>query len=202
MIELFELKNNQLASKSEIQEMYDVLHSSTRTSEPAEWRANLESVFDVNGFLKYLAVNNTIQNWDTYGNMTHNYYLYHDPADGLLKWIVWDNNEAFTSGVGDRAALSLGMSEVGAGWPLISYIIDQPEYEAIYKNHLSNFVGTSFNYSRMNNICSSQQSLLYNSVSNERSGYTFVNGTSNFTSAVNALKLYCSSRISAVFNYL
>ena len=198
----FELKNNDGASKSEIQEMYDILHSADRTSNPEQWRENLESVFDVDGFLKYLAANNTIQNWDTYGNMTHNYYLYHDPADGLLKWIVWDNNEAFTSGTGNNSALSLAMSEVTDEWPLISYIIDQDEYETIYKNYLNSFITTSFEYGRMSEIYSAQETLLYNSVSSERSGYSFVNGISNFTSGVNTLKTHCSTRISAVNSFL
>jgi len=97
----FELKTNELtANKSDIQAMYDRLQSSNRTSNPSQWKKDLEAVFDVDGYLKYLAVNNTIQNWDTYGLMTHNYYLYNDPKDGLLKWIVWDNNEAFSSGKG------------------------------------------------------------------------------------------------------
>ena len=54
---------------------------------------DLEEVFDVSGFLNYLAVNSVIQNWDTYGIMSHNYYLYHDPTTDLLTWIPWDNNE-------------------------------------------------------------------------------------------------------------
>ncbi len=198
----FELKNNGSSDKEEITEMYDILHSSLRFSDPTQWRADLESVFDVDGFLKYLAVNNTIQNWDTYGNMTHNYYLYHDPLDGLLKWIIWDNNEAFSSGTGNRSAVSLGMSEVGSDWPLMSYLISQPEYEAIYKEHLSGFINGTFKYSRMEAVYSSQASLLSESVSEEESGYSFVNGINNFNSAVNSLKAHCQSRINAVNDYL
>lgn len=198
----FELKNNNSSDKDDIQEMYDILQSSLRTSDPTQWKADLESVFDVDGFLKYLAVNNTIQNWDTYGNMTHNYYLYHDPVDDLIKWIVWDNNEAFSSGTGNRSAVSLGMSEVGAEWPLINYLISQAEYEENYKNHLSSFVNSKFKYSRMEAIYSDQASLLSNSVSEEESGYSFVNGVSNFNAAVSSLKTHCQSRISAVNDYL
>ena len=63
---------------------------------PAQWRAKLESVFDVDHFLKWLAVNTAIDNWDTYGAMAHNYYLYGDPKQkGRLQWIPWDNNMAF-----------------------------------------------------------------------------------------------------------
>lgn len=198
----FELKTNSGGSKADIQEMYDILHSSERTSNPSLWRANLESVFDVDGFLKYLAANNTIQNWDTYGNMTHNYYLYHDPADDLLKWIVWDNNEAFLEGSGMRAPLSLSMDEVDSDWPLINYLMDQSEYESIYENYLASFILTSFEYSRIDNIFSSQETLLYNSVASEVSGYSFVNGTGNFSSGVNELKDHCASRINEVNSHL
>ena len=53
-------------------------------------------MFDVDHFLKWLAVNTAIDNWDTYGAMAHNYYLYGDPRQkGRLQWIPWDNNMAF-----------------------------------------------------------------------------------------------------------
>lgn len=41
-------------------------------------------MFDVDGFLRYLAVNGIIQNWDTYGRMVHNYFLYNAPETGKL----------------------------------------------------------------------------------------------------------------------
>jgi len=198
----FELKNNDGGSKSDIQEMYDILHDDSRTSNPSQWRADLETVFDVDGFLKYLAVNNTIQNWDTYGNMTHNYYLYHDPADDLIKWIVWDNNEAFNSGSGTRSALSLSMSSVDDDWPLISFIIDQSEYKSTYKSYLNSFINSSFEYNRMDAIYTAQEALLLDAVTAERSGYTYVYGVGNFTAGVYSLKSHCSSRISAVESYL
>lgn len=121
-----ELKtNDDSANYSDVKALYDIINSSTRTSNVETWKTNLEKVFNVDVFLKYLAANNTIQNWDTYGRMTHNYYLYNNPANGLLTWIPWDNNEAFQTGK-QGGALSFSMSEVGTGWPLIKYIIEQP----------------------------------------------------------------------------
>jgi spore coat protein CotH len=197
----FELKTNETSSKSDIQAMYNALHSSTRTTNPTQWKAGLEAVFDVDGFLKYLAVNNTIQNWDTYGNMTHNYYLYHDPSDDLIKWIVWDNNEAFGDGNGNRQALSFGMSEVGTDWPLINYIINNSDYQVAYEAYIDDFITSSFTYNVMDGIYSDQQNLLYTSVSNEVTGYSYINGAGNFVSAVSTLKSHCSTRISAANSY-
>jgi hypothetical protein len=67
--------------------------------DPAAWRAGLEAHLDVDHFLRWLAVNTAIENWDSYGAMAHNYYLYGDPAaGGRLKWIPWDHNMAFGAG--------------------------------------------------------------------------------------------------------
>ena len=64
-------------------------------------------------------MNAVIQDWDTYGAMSHNYYLYHDPETDRLVWISWDHNEAFSSrGRGDT---SLDKASVGDNWPLIRY---------------------------------------------------------------------------------
>jgi len=127
--------NQDEADYSDILELYDVLHTETRTSDPEAWRASLEAVFDVSGFLNYLAVNNIVQNWDTYGLMTHNYYLYHDPATDLLTWIPWDNNEAMKTGR-MKEPLSLNMDEVNERWPLISYLMDDPVYYAQYVSYV------------------------------------------------------------------
>ena len=83
---------------SDIQSLFTALHDDTRTTDAAIWRTNLETVFDTDVFLKYLAANTVIQNWDTYGRMTHNYFLYNDPATSKLTWIPWDNNEALQYG--------------------------------------------------------------------------------------------------------
>ncbi|MDB4297774.1 CotH kinase family protein [Flavobacteriaceae bacterium] len=200
----FEKKTNEdLGDWSDIQELYDVLHSSLRTSDEETWKTNLESVFDVQGFLKYLAVNNTIQNWDTYANMTHNYYLYHDPADGLIKWIVWDNNEAFTSGKGSRAAVSLSMSEVDSDWPLISYLITIDSYEENYKAYLKNFNDNYYVPATMDAVYDNLSSLIYSSATSESSNYTNLSGgASGFTSAVEEIKDYCDTRSTAVDSYL
>ena len=85
---------------SDIQALIAALNDETRTTDPESWRANLEAVLDTDEFVHWLAVNSVIQNWDTYGSMAHNFYLYNDPSTGLLTWIPWDNNEALSGGGG------------------------------------------------------------------------------------------------------
>jgi spore coat protein CotH len=71
----FDKKNNESESNySDVQTFITALNSSLRTSSPEQWRASVESTFNVDHFIKYLAVNNAIVNWDSYGNMAHNFY--------------------------------------------------------------------------------------------------------------------------------
>ena len=121
---------------SDILALFDKLHATTRTTDPETWREELESVFDVDTFLNWLAVNTLIQNWDTYGVMQHNYYLYNDPVSELLVWIPWDNNESLKSSQAMRSALSLSLNEVDDNWPLISYLRDDPIYYQKYLEYL------------------------------------------------------------------
>jgi len=195
----FEKKTNEASGRDDIQAMYDALHASTRTSDPTAWKIGLESTFDVDGFLKYLAVNNTIQNWDTYGVMTHNYYLYNDPAIGKLKWIVWDNNEALSD---NRRAIPLAMNTTGSDWPLINYLINNSDYEITYKAYVKSFANSTFASSRMSGIYSTQQTLLTTSATNEETGYTHITGgLGGFTSAVSTLLSHNSTRITAANVY-
>ena len=97
----FEKKTNEdEADYSDVEALYTILNSDTRLSDPEQWRQDLESVFDVDTFLRWLATNTVIQNWDTYGGNCRNFYLYTDPADGKISWILWDNNYALNGGMG------------------------------------------------------------------------------------------------------
>jgi len=118
--ESFQKENNDTTDWADVEALYDVLHSSERTSDPAAWRAKLEAIFDVPSFLKWLGVSTLLEHWDTYGAMTHNYYLYNNPATGKLTWISWDHN--FVLGAmggggmrGNQAIPNVANPAVGAG---------------------------------------------------------------------------------------
>ena len=92
-----------------------------------------------------------MQNWDTYGAMTHNYYLYGDPDDnGRLLWIPWDLNECLLSvrggpaGSGGFPGGSIHLDEVGNDWPVIRYLLDDPVYRALYYQELEALLDGAF----------------------------------------------------------
>ena len=197
-----ELKTNKdSADYSDAKALYDVINSSLRTSNIETWKTNLESVFYVDGFLKWLAANTVIQNWDTYGRMSHNYYLYNNPGNGLLTWIPWDNNEAFQVGK-QGGALSFALSEVGSNWPLINYLISVEEYKQIYEAYLKQFIDEVFVPSKMISTYSSYYDLLKQYAYSEESGYTFIRNDTEFDQAVATLKTHVQSRTDAVNSFI
>ena len=160
----FQAEGGENPDWSDIRALYDAIHATTRTSDAAAWRKGLEKVFDIDGFLEWLAIAATLQHWDTYGQMSHNYFLYNNPADGRLTWISWDHNEVLANGLagagggvqvapggvpqgapagnqpgaggGMNRSVSFDKSSIGTAWPLIRYVLDQPEYLARYNGML------------------------------------------------------------------
>lgn len=88
--------NEKAADFSDVQGAVTALHASREDARM--WRTALEARFDVDLFLQWLAVNTVIQNWDAYGGLPHNYYLYSPKGKGQLRWIPWDHNFAFGAG--------------------------------------------------------------------------------------------------------
>lgn len=201
--ENFEKKTNEDEEDwSDIIALFDVLHDETATSDPATWRQNLEAVFDVDGFLKYLAVNGIIQNWDTYGRMTHNYYLYNDPDTNKLTWIPWDNNESLQDGkLG--GGLALDFSDLNSNeWPLIGKIYSDDVYKAQYGLYLSEVISETFETNSMQATYENYSQLIAPYATTELSGYSFLNNSDSFYVAVEELKAHATSRASAVSTYL
>ena len=142
----FQKENNkEEADYGDIEALYHVLHSDQRTGDPEAWRAGLESIFDVDTFLEWLAISSAIQHWDRYGAMSHNYYLYNDPDTGRLTWISWDHNLVLggnRGGIGRNRAGgdTLDQANVDDNWPLIRFLLDDLVYYEAYIGYLGETV--------------------------------------------------------------
>lgn len=144
---------------SDVRAAVAALHASR--SDADAWRAGLEQRFDVDGFLHWLAINTTIQDWDTYGNMAHNYYLYGDPSDGgRLRWIPWDHNMSLSSSLGLAPPLPLDMSGVTEDWPLIRYLYDDPIYQQRYWSYVEALTEGVFSEDAMSERLGAEHALI------------------------------------------
>lgn len=191
----FTKKNNEEDGDfSDVRAFYDAINLSRGFSDL--WEKNLESVFDVDGFIHWLAVNTVIQNWATYGIITYNYYLYNDPEDGLLHWIPVGNNTALTP-VGVKAAVPLNFNGVGSDWPLIRYTMDDPKYRSKYIDYIDSFTDNYFYETRMKAIYLNAHNLIQPYVTGEygeTEGYTLLEKAEDFNNSLDSLNSYVLGR--------
>ena len=195
--------NEQEGDFSDVQDLLSVLHGDR--DDASLWRSELESVFDVQGFLTLLAVNQSIVNWDSYGWMTHNYYMYADPSDdGRFVWFPWDLNESLLfrgggpggpggggPGGGGPGGGGLGggsesvlLDEVTEEWPMIRYLLDDPTYLEAYLAELESVRLGAFETTSMEAKVRGYHALIADSVAAESAPYSNLTSLSAFEESV------------------
>lgn len=200
----FEKKNNEAQNDyADVLATIMMLNSGLRLSDPAQWRLQLEQNFNAPHFMKWLAVNTTMLNWDTYGRMAHNYYLYNNPGQGLT-WIPWDNNEAFFNR--GNGVTSISLSTVGNNWPLIRYLMDDTQYAGLYKEQVNEFVSNVFTTSKMDELFTQYHNLISPYVIGpqavESGKYTHLTSSTSFTNSVQLLKQHVADQREAALGFL
>lgn len=223
----FEKKNHKKqADWSDVKNLISTINSPKRNTNPAEWRYDLEQVFNVNHFLKWLAVNSIFVNWDTYGAMAHNSYLYHSHTQQFI-WIPWDNNESLKTDkegsggfpppsnmsnlpkmaegmppmMGNRKA-SLSHQEVGKQWVLIRFLLDDALYAQQYKKYVAEVTEQLLTSGKSQTIIERNYEILKPFASKEQKPYSHLNSAKDFTKAFEDLQKHLVARQKAVESYL
>lgn len=119
--EIFSLKTNRdLDDWSGFVNFINVLNNSS----DAEFKEEIEQVFNVDLFLKALAVDVASNNWDSYLEHGRNWYIYEDTQTGIFHWIPWDYNFSFPgsgTGLGGGCEIFPDFTTVGNGTPTIQF---------------------------------------------------------------------------------
>ncbi len=187
------------ADWSDVLAVWEALHADR--SDAAAWRAGLEEVFDVDGYLRWLAMNQAMVNWDTYGVMNHNYYVYADPSDGgRITWFPWDLNEAMLVGGGGPGGATAGdvlCTSVGTKWPMIRYLLDDGQYFAQYQGELADVLEGALALDRVTERVEAYHALVAPYAAAEAAPYTFLSG-SGFSTSAQALIDHIAGRHAAV----
>lgn len=164
--ESFPKRTNRQSDFTDVMSLFDALHADTRISNTMAWREELEAVFDVERFLRWLATNQFVQKKDTYGTMAKDFYMYADSASGQLVWIPYDNNEAMDDGSlggpgprgagpgpGGQAAWNFSQDEINAdAWPLIGFLVEDEVYGARYIELVKEVSSTAFSPEYLNAV--------------------------------------------------
>lgn len=203
----YEKKTNEDADDwSDIQALVTALNAPR--NDASKWRSDLEAVFNTDSFLKWLAINTSIVNFDTYGWVTKNHYLYQDLSDnGRLVYLPWDYNLSLSStSLWGITPPSLSLNEISNNWPLIRYLLDDPIYKNIYHNEMQNSLDTCFNEAAINQKARRLHELIrpYTVGSDgEIRGYSYLtNGATQFNQALTDLTNHVSTRHREVPSYL
>jgi spore coat protein H len=194
----FEKQNNSaLADYEDVKKFISVLNSTTKQTNYGQWKKELETIFDVKGFLRYLAVNNTVGNWDSYGLIAHNFFLIN--IDGKINFMPYDLNLSFQRGgsANFRTALSFEMKEVTGQWPLIRYLIDDPEYYAYYKAAVKDFINNDFKPALVSEYIQKHKAILqphFEGPDVEKVPYSHLSNVLNFSKSISDLEKYVGER--------
>jgi len=170
----FVKKNNESESDwSDIEALYKTLHSKERISDPEAWRERLESIFDVDVFLEWLAISAIIQHGDSYGIRPNNYYLYNDPDTGMLTWISWDHDMILGNSDEMISNDFLGKDEIGQDWPLIRYLLDDPLYHNRYICYIEETINGPFKPDKLEVKCRALAELIVPYIAKEKNESAF-----------------------------
>src|SRR4051812_42481514 len=118
-------------------------------ADDATFRAKIGSVLAVDEFLRYVAVNSALVNFDSFLSTGHNYYIYVNPADGRIHFIAWDVNMSF-GGYGwlgtDEEIVHTSITRSYADHNiLIERLLAIDEYASAYRAHMQKLATIGFN---------------------------------------------------------
>lgn len=135
------------ASKREARRVIDFARLVDRGSDEA-FRKEVASYLDVDGFLRFLAVNSFVVNVDSFFGMGHNYYIYLNPETDRLVYMPWDLDLSLAGfpmmmGGGDQLKLSLAHPHGGEN-KLIDRVLAVPEYKEKYRKLIAELAGSAF----------------------------------------------------------
>ena len=140
----YDLKTNKTVDDySDLAHFIDVLNNTPQ----AKLQQELEKVFHVENFLKWMALNVLVGSWDDYWYLKNNYYLYHNTSTDQFEFIPYDYDNTY------------GVDWVGGDWgtrdiynwgnqsevrPLVTRILNVAEYKNTYTQYLSEFIDNEF----------------------------------------------------------
>lgn len=120
-------------------------------------QALLEQIFNVNQYLRIMAVDAAVSSWDNYWFLKNNYYLYHNLSSNKFEFIPYDYDNSFGiwwDGIypnidwGYRNVYTWGHPNEDR--PLANRILSIPEYRERYTFYLKKAVNIIFNADSLN----------------------------------------------------
>ncbi len=123
----------------------DVLNNSSN----ADFPDAIQEVFNVDYYLRVLAIDIMLNNWDSYIEHGRNFYIYHEPVSGLFHWIPWDYNFSMEGGGEFGWGTNFPLILNDPNKTLIDRILDVPEFKEQYLNYVCEILNSNFTEERL-----------------------------------------------------
>jgi PKD repeat protein len=135
------MTNEEAADYSDIVELTRVIDG-TNYKTPQEFADALEEIFEVDSFLRYMAVVDATMNWDVYPYTGNNYFLFNNQDTGKFEWIPWDLTWGDNPNHPVFEATETGLIERR---PLHTRVFQVPEYRLAYAAYIDLLIRHFFN---------------------------------------------------------
>lgn len=208
----YDLKTNTAEDDySDLAHFIDVLNNTPAEDLPCE----LESIFDVQNFLKVIALDVLIGNWDGHIFNQNNFYLYSNPQTGKIHYIPYDlDNTLGVQWFGDWANRNVyNWAPGNEPRPIYKRLMQNEVYRAQYSYYLSEFLDLYFNETSLFEELDNRKSLIEGSIPDDPLypldyGFTFDDFSNSYTDGVAVshipygLKEYITLRRNSALNQL
>lgn len=138
------LKDSDDGAYDDLADLISILNNTSDDDFPGA----IQQVFDVNGYLKILALEVLSGGWDGYWFLKNNYYLYFNPATGLAHFIPYDYDNTFgidfvNQDWGTRDIYNWGHPSEAR--PLTTRILNVPAFRDRYTFYLNQTIDALYN---------------------------------------------------------
>ena len=118
----------------------------TEYSSPEDFTEALEEVFNVDTFLRYMAVITLTMNWDSYPFTGNNFFLFNNPVSGKFEWIPWDIS---WGGNVNAPLFKREANEMSQYAPLFDRVFEVEKYRLQFAAYLDLLMREFFNYEKI-----------------------------------------------------
>lgn len=204
----FELQTNETKNDwSKFLGFIDFINNASDT----DFASQLADIFVLDEYLRILAIDILINNWDSYLNHGRNWYLYHEPKKDKIHWVPWDYNFAFNRDPLGHGDLALVRDMVLPDKVLVRRIFEVPEFKERIFDYMCEILAVNFTSDRINPILDSQLVLVINDWGSSNDLLTvgtlndFIDGVTWFGTSgtvFQSMKHFVADRTNAMVNEL
>lgn len=169
-----------LKTNEELDNWDDFIHLMRKIKEEDEFDDSISTALQMNNYLRVLAADVLMYNWDSYYDHGRNFYMYYDSTAAAFQWIPWDYNLAFSS---TETNIVVNFD----GWmaeekPLVINVMESEIYREQYFNHLCVLIDNYFTIENLETYLDDTKALITDAVDEDPNKYYT---TSQFNSNLN-----------------